>query len=53
MTRQIPVIVLSARDKNTDVIEAVEVGADNFIIKPFNTDAVLNSIRRLIPSRIY
>ncbi|MBP2160386.1 MULTISPECIES: response regulator [Asticcacaulis] len=51
--RDIPVIVLSARDKNTDVIEAVEVGADNFIIKPFNTDAVLNSIRRLIPSRIY
>lgn len=37
--RDIPVIVLSARDKNTDVIEAVEVGADNFIIKPFNTDA--------------
>jgi len=51
--RDIPVIVLSARDKNTDVIEAVEVGADNYIIKPFNTDAVLNSIRRLIPSRIY
>jgi DNA-binding response OmpR family regulator len=51
--RDIPVIVLSARDKNTDVIEAVEFGADNYIIKPFNTDAVLNSIRRLIPSRIY
>lgn len=51
--RDIPVIVLSARDKNTDVIQAVEVGADNYIIKPFNTDAVLNSIRRLIPSRIY
>lgn len=51
--RHVPVIVLSARDKNTDVIEAVEVGADNYIIKPFNTDAVLNSIRRLIPSRIY
>ncbi len=44
----IPVIVLSARDKNTDVMQAMERGASNYITKPFDTAVVLSSVERLL-----
>jgi DNA-binding response OmpR family regulator len=44
----VPVIVLSARDKNGDVMQAIERGASNYITKPFDTDVVLSSIERLL-----
>lgn len=46
--RDVPVIVLSARDKNGDVMRAMEMGADNYITKPFDTELVLSSIERLL-----
>ena len=44
----IPVIVLSARDKNGDVMQAIERGASNDITKPFDTAVVLSNIERLV-----
>lgn len=44
----IPVIVLSARDKNGDVMQAIERGASSYITKPFDTSVVLASIERLL-----
>ncbi len=44
----VPVIVLSARDKNGDVMQAIERGASNYITKPFDTAVVLASIERLL-----
>lgn len=44
----IPVIVLSARDKNGDVMQAIERGASNYITKPFDTAVVLSNIERLV-----
>lgn len=49
--RQVPVIVLSALDKNADVMLAIEMGADSYITKPFDTEVVLNSIARLLVAR--
>lgn len=46
--RNIPVIVLSARDKNTDGVRAVEMGASAFITKPFDTGVILAGVERLL-----
>ncbi|WP_443748490.1 response regulator transcription factor [Asticcacaulis solisilvae] len=46
--RDIPVIVLSARDKNTDGVTAVEMGASAFITKPFDTGVVLAKVGALL-----
>ncbi len=35
-TQSIPVIMVSAKDTDDDVIKGLEVGADDYIIKPFN-----------------
>lgn len=35
-TSSIPIIILSARDRDSDVISGLEIGAEDYITKPFN-----------------
>jgi DNA-binding response OmpR family regulator len=49
----LPVIVLSARDSDIDKIRGLELGADDYLVKPFNPDELVARIeavrRRLRP----
>ena len=38
-----PIIVISARSEDSDKIEALDSGADDYLAKPFNTDELLAS----------
>ena len=40
-----PIIVLSARGQQTDKVEALDAGADDYLTKPFGTDELLARIR--------
>ncbi|MCW2781641.1 MAG: kdpE [Marmoricola sp.] len=42
---RLPVIVLSARTESTDKVEALDVGADDYVTKPFGMDELLARIR--------
>ncbi|WP_257303751.1 response regulator [Geothrix campi] len=42
---QIPVIVISARGQETDKVGALDVGADDYLTKPFGTSELLARIR--------
>lgn len=42
---QTPIIVCSVRNGDSEIIEALETGADDYITKPFNPDIVLARIR--------
>lgn len=42
---QVPVIVLSARTDSIDKVEALDVGADDYVTKPFAVDELLARIR--------
>ncbi len=35
---QVPVIIVSSHETNADVVEGLNMGADDYVIKPFNTD---------------
>ncbi len=35
-TNSVPVIILSARDRDSDVISGLEIGAEDYMTKPFN-----------------
>jgi len=43
----VPVIVLSARGADADKIKGLELGADDYLSKPFNPDELLARIRAL------
>ena len=47
-TRHIPVIIVTALDKDDDYQKAVEVGVDDFLPKPFNSILMLTRIRSLL-----
>jgi two-component system KDP operon response regulator KdpE len=40
-----PIIVISARDEDTDKIEALDAGADDYLTKPFSVDELLARLR--------
>lgn len=49
---QVPVIVLSVKDKEADKIELLEAGADDYITKPFGMGELLARIRTILRRNI-
>lgn len=47
----IPVILLTARNRVEDQIEGLEIGADAYIVKPFNTEVLKSRIASLLANR--
>jgi two-component system KDP operon response regulator KdpE len=45
---QVPVIVLSARHGSDDKVEALDVGADDYVTKPFGMDELLARVRAAV-----
>jgi len=45
---QVPVIVLSARDGSEDKVEALDIGADDYVTKPFGMDELLARARAAV-----
>ena len=41
----LPIIVISARSEDTDKIEALDAGADDYLTKPFSVDELLARLR--------
>lgn len=47
-TRFVPVVMVTALDSDEEKLRAVEVGADDFITKPFNSIMLLTRVRSLL-----
>lgn len=45
---QLPIIVVSARSEEKDKVEALDLGADDYITKPFGTSELLARVRTAI-----
>lgn len=41
----VPIIVLSIRSDNKDIVEALDLGADDYLVKPFDSEVLLARIR--------
>lgn len=48
----IPIIVLSARERETEKIEALDLGADDYVNKPFNVGELLARMRTALRHRM-
>jgi two-component system phosphate regulon response regulator PhoB len=47
-TRDLPIIMVTARTEDQDAVRALDTGADDYIAKPFAMDALLARIRALL-----
>ena len=47
-TREIPVIMLTARSEESDKIHALDTGADDYVTKPFSSKELLARIRAVL-----
>ena len=47
----IPVLVLSARDSTRDRVQGLDLGADDYLVKPFELDELLARLRVLLRRR--
>ncbi len=45
-TASVPVIMLTAKDAPDNVAKALEIGADDYIVKPFDSKILLEKIRK-------
>jgi two-component system phosphate regulon response regulator PhoB len=47
-TREIPVIMLTARGEEADIVTGLEIGADDYITKPFSPRVVVSRIKSVL-----
>ena len=47
----VPIIMLTAKDSGLDLVLGLEVGADDYVTKPFSTEELLGRIRALLRRR--
>jgi two-component system phosphate regulon response regulator PhoB len=47
-TRDLPIIMLTARTEDRDAVRALDTGADDYVVKPFAMEALLARIRALL-----
>ena len=48
--KDLPVIILSARKQEGDIVTALELGASDYVTKPFILDELVARLARLMPS---
>ena len=48
-TAEIKVILLTARSREADIVEALSQGADDYLVKPFMPEELLARAKRVLP----
>lgn len=49
--KDVPVLILSMRDREEDIVRGFESGADEYVVKPFNAREFLARVRKLLEPR--
>lgn len=47
-TRRVPVLMLSIRSREEDVVKGLRLGAEDYVTKPFNTQELLLRVRKIL-----
>lgn len=45
LPREVPIIIISARDRELEKVKALDMGADDYVVKPFGVSELLARIR--------
>lgn len=50
-TKEIPIVMLTARGEETDIVKGLELGADDYVTKPFSPKVLVARIRAVLRRR--
>lgn len=45
---KVPIIIISARNENAEQVMSMELGADDYIVKPFNIEILVAKVRSVL-----
>jgi DNA-binding response OmpR family regulator len=45
---EVPVIIITARDEDADIVKALDAGADDYVVKPFGIEQVDARLRAIL-----
>lgn len=45
---QVPIIMLTAKSQENDIVRALDAGANDYVVKPFNPGELLARVRRFL-----
>lgn len=45
--KQVPIIMLTAKSQERDIVHALDAGATDYVVKPFQPDELMARVRRL------
>ncbi len=48
ITEMIPIIMLTAKGEESDIVTGLELGADDYVIKPFSPKVLIARVRRIL-----
>jgi DNA-binding response OmpR family regulator len=48
--KDVPIVMLTAKSQENDIVRALDAGANDYIVKPFNLDELRARVRRLVKS---
>ncbi|MCQ6512819.1 response regulator, partial [Vibrio parahaemolyticus] len=48
LTSQVPIIMLTAKDSEVDIVVGLELGADDYVTKPFSLDEIVARIQAIL-----
>jgi two-component system alkaline phosphatase synthesis response regulator PhoP len=51
-SRRIPVVMLTAKGEETDIVAGLELGADDYVTKPFSGKVLVARVRRLLRRQV-
>jgi two-component system alkaline phosphatase synthesis response regulator PhoP len=51
-TEQIPIIILSAKGEEADIVAGLELGADDYVTKPFSGKVLVARVRRILRRKV-
>jgi two-component system phosphate regulon response regulator PhoB len=52
-TRNIPILILSAKSREEDIIRGLEAGAEDFMVKPFNALELVARARKILARTLH
>ena len=51
-TASIPVIIMSVKDREEEIVKGLNMGADDYVVKPFNSLELVARVRKILEREI-